>query len=72
MTSTASGTSAAAAGHLCQKGNACAIVSAGWDPGADSIVRALMLACVPRGITHTNFGPGMSMGHTVCVKSNPA
>lgn len=52
-----------------RKGGACAIVSAGWDPGADSVVRALMLACVPRGITHTNFGPGMSMGHTVAVKS---
>ncbi len=22
----------------------------------------------PRGITHTNYGPGMSMGHTVVVK----
>ncbi len=54
-----------------KKGNACAIVSAGWDPGADSIVRALMLACVPRGITHTNFGPGMSMGHSVAAKAVP-
>lgn len=54
-----------------RKGNACAIVSAGWDPGADSVIRALMLACVPRGITHTNFGPGMSMGHTVATKAVP-
>ncbi len=54
-----------------RKGNACAIVSAGWDPGSDSVVRALMLACVPRGITHTNFGPGMSMGHTVAAKAIP-
>ena len=54
-----------------KKGNACAIVSAGWDPGTDSIVRALMLACVPRGITHTNFGPGMSMGHSVAAKAVP-
>lgn len=53
------------------KGNACAIISAGWDPGSDSIVRGLMLACVPRGITHTNFGPGMSMGHTVAAKAVP-
>ena len=53
------------------KGNACAIISAGWDPGSDSIIRGLMLACVPRGITHTNFGPGMSMGHTVAAKAVP-
>jgi len=50
-------------------GNAVAIISAGWDPGSDSIVRALMEACVPKGITYTDFGPGMSMGHTVAVKA---
>ena len=49
--------------------NAVSIVSAGWDPGSDSIIRALMLAMAPKGITHTNFGPGMSMGHTVAVKA---
>lgn len=47
------------------------IISAGWDPGSDSVVRALMQAAAPKGITYTNFGPGMSMGHTVCVKSKP-
>ena len=50
-------------------GNAVAVISAGWDPGSDSIVRALMEACVPKGITYTDFGPGMSMGHTVAVKA---
>ncbi len=45
------------------------VISAGWDPGSDSVVRALMQAAAPKGITYTNFGPGMSMGHTVCVKS---
>ena len=54
-----------------KRGCACAIVSAGWDPGADSIVRVLMEACAPRGITHTNFGPGMSMGHSVAAKAIP-
>ncbi|MDE5838358.1 MAG: diaminopimelate dehydrogenase [Paramuribaculum sp.] len=48
-----------------------AIISAGWDPGSDSIVRALLQAAAPKGLTYTNFGPGMSMGHTVCVKSKP-
>ena len=48
-----------------------AVISAGWDPGSDSIVRTLMKAAAPEGLTYTNFGPGMSMGHTVCVKSKP-
>ncbi len=45
------------------------VISAGWDPGSDSVVRALMLAAAPKGVTYTNFGPGMSMGHSVCVRS---
>ncbi len=49
--------------------NAVSVISAGWDPGSDSVVRALMQACAPKGITYTNFGPGMSMGHTVAVKA---
>lgn len=46
-----------------------AILSAGWDPGTDSMIRTLMEAMLPHGITYTNFGPGMSMGHTVAVKA---
>ena len=45
------------------------VIASGWDPGSDSVVRTLMEAIVPRGITYTNFGPGMSMGHTVAVKA---
>ena len=52
-----------------KKHGARAIISAGWDPGSDSVVRTLLEAIAPKGITYTNFGPGMSMGHTVCVKS---
>ena len=48
-----------------------AIISAGWDPGTDSVFRVLFAAMAPRGITYTNFGPGMSMGHTVAVKAIP-
>ena len=50
-------------------GNAVSIISAGWDPGSDSVVRTLLEAIAPKGITYTNFGPGMSMGHTVAVKA---
>lgn len=50
---------------------AASVISAGWDPGSDSVVRTLMQAIAPKGITYTNFGPGMSMGHTVAVKAIP-
>ena len=49
--------------------NAVSVISAGWDPGSDSIIRALSEAMIPKGITYTNFGPGMSMGHTVALKA---
>lgn len=48
---------------------AVSIISAGWDPGSDSVVRTLLQAIAHKGITYTNFGPGMSMGHTVAVKA---
>lgn len=48
-----------------------AIISAGWDPGTDSVLRALLEAMAPRGITYTNFGPGMSMGHSVAARAVP-
>lgn len=46
-----------------------ALVSAGWDPGTDSMLRAMLEAMAPRGLTYTNFGPGMSMGHSVAVRA---
>lgn len=45
------------------------IISAGWDPGTDSMIRSMLEFMAPKGITYTNFGPGMSMGHTVAVKA---
>lgn len=49
--------------------NAVSVISAGWDPGTDSMVRSMFEFMAPKGITYTNFGPGMSMGHTVAVKA---
>ena len=54
---------------VARENGAAALISAGWDPGSDSVVRALLEICAPQGITYTNFGPGMSMGHTVAVKA---
>lgn len=56
-------------GMIAEKHKKVAVIAAGWDPGSDSVVRALFEACAPKGITYTNFGPGMSMGHTVAVKA---
>ena len=48
---------------------AVSIISAGWDPGTDSMIRSMFEFMAPKGVTYTNFGPGMSMGHTVAVKA---
>lgn len=48
-----------------------AVISAGWDPGVDSMVRAIVEHLAPRGLTFTNFGPGMSMGHSVAARAIP-
>ena len=54
---------------VCQANKSVSILSAGWDPGSDSMVRAILMALAPKGITYTNFGPGRSMGHSVAAKS---
>ena len=51
------------------KGKAVAVTAAGWDPGTDSVLRALFEAMVPRGTTFTNFGRGRSMGHSVAARA---
>ena len=56
-------------GETAKAAGAVSIISAGWDPGSDSVVRTLLQAIAPKGISYTNFGPGMSMGHTVAVKA---
>lgn len=53
------------------KNGAVSIISAGWDPGSDSVMRAMLLALAPQGVTYTNFGPGRSMGHSVAAKAIP-
>jgi diaminopimelate dehydrogenase len=54
---------------ICKANNKVSVIAAGWDPGSDSIVRTLMQSLAPKGLSYTNFGPGMSMGHSVCVRS---
>lgn len=54
---------------VAKENKAVSIISAGWDPGSDSIVRTLMQSLAPKGISYTNFGPGRSMGHSVAVRA---
>lgn len=54
---------------ICRENKAVSVIAAGWDPGSDSIVRTLLQSLAPKGLSYTNFGPGMSMGHSVCVRS---
>jgi len=54
---------------VCQAHQSVSILSAGWDPGSDSMIRAILMALAPKGLTYTNFGPGRSMGHTVAAKA---
>ena len=54
---------------VAEANNTVAIISAGWDPGTDSMIRSMFEFMAPKGVTYTNFGPGMSMGHTVAVKA---
>lgn len=56
-------------GPVAKENSAVSIISAGWDPGTDSVVRTLMEGMVPQGQTYTNFGPGRSMGHSVAAAS---
>lgn len=46
-----------------------AVISAGWDPGSNSLIRGIMKLMVPWGVTFTNSGPGMSMGHSVAARA---
>ncbi len=52
----------------CKQAGQVSVIAAGWDPGSDSVVRVLMESLAPKGLSYTNFGPGMSMGHSVCVR----
>lgn len=57
--------------EVAKANNAVSIISAGWDPGTDSMIRTMLEFMAPKGITYTNFGPGMSMGHSVAAKAIP-
>ena len=42
-------------GKIAEAHGKVSVLSAGWDPGSDSVVRALLEACAPKGITQSYF-----------------
>jgi diaminopimelate dehydrogenase len=54
---------------IAKENGAVAVMGSGVDPGACTMIRALFEMWAPTGMTYVNYGPGMSMGHTVAVKT---
>lgn len=48
-----------------------AVVGAGWDPGALSLLRSLFALLTPKGHTTTTDRPGHSLHHGMAVKAMP-
>lgn len=48
-----------------------AVTGAGWDPGVMSLARLYFAALLPRGQTVTQWGPGVSRGHTEVLNRLP-
>ncbi len=61
----------AALDPVAKDNHAVSIMGSGVDPGACTMIRAIFEMWAPTGLTYVNYGPGMSMGHTVAVKSFP-
>ena len=54
-----------------ERGRVSCIIGAGWDPGLDSVIRTFMFSAFQKGKILTNFGPGMSMGHSAEARNLP-
>ena len=61
----------AAVDAAARRGGRAAVICAGWDPGLFSVLRALALAALPRGESHTFWGEGVSQGHSEAVRRLP-
>lgn len=56
---------------VAEKAGTTAVISAGWDPGLFSLLRALGDAVLPQGKTTTFWGPGVSQGHSDAIRRIP-
>jgi diaminopimelate dehydrogenase len=55
--------------RLAQRHHVTAVLGAGWDPGALSLLRGLFTLLVPKGHTGTTDRPGVSLHHTLSARS---
>jgi len=54
-----------------RKAGTLALLCSGWDPGLFSLMRVLGEAVLPKGETHTFWGPGVSQGHSDAIRRIP-
>jgi diaminopimelate dehydrogenase len=59
----------AAVDEAARAGGRTSIISAGWDPGLFSLMRVMMGAVLPEGMTQTFWGKGVSQGHSSAIRA---
>ena len=57
--------------NAAKMGGKAAVISAGWDPGLFSIIRAYFSAFLPDGSNCTFWGRGVSQGHSDAIRRIP-
>jgi diaminopimelate dehydrogenase len=55
-------------GKVSKAHNKVAIISAGWDPGLFSMLKALFSFLLPNGKNEAFWGPGVSQGHSEAIR----
>ena len=57
-----------AVGVIAEKNKKVAVISAGWDPGLFSMIKALFASLLPNGRNQAFWGPGVSQGHSDAIR----
>lgn len=57
--------------HASKNSQHLSLISTGWDPGLFSLMRLLFESILPKGITHTFWGKGVSQGHSDALRRIP-
>ena len=55
-------------GVIAEKNKKVAVISAGWDPGLFSMIKALFASLLPNGRNQAFWGPGVSQGHSDAIR----
>jgi len=57
-----------AVGVIAENSKKVAVISAGWDPGLFSMIKALFASLLPNGRNQAFWGPGVSQGHSDAIR----